>query len=299
MKNDLLYYSAIVIIRVMNALPRNLALALGGFAGELWYLLGNRDREIACSQMQRVLNLPPKTLKASVRACFETMGKNLVDILRMGNWSAEYIGSIVEIEGLEHFDAAYKRGKGIICLTGHIGNFELLAAAFSCYKGYKIAVIGRELYDKRFDKMLVDQREKFNIENIPTTTSIKAILKSLKAGRALGVLMDQDSTRVSGYFVDFFGKKAITAAGPMFIARKTGAPVVPIAIYRKPDDRYLVRVLPELKLEWTDNKDDDIKKALQKCNRALEELILYDPLQWIWVHDRWRTRPPDEKEVAA
>ena len=299
MKNDFIYYIAIVIIKVLNALPRNLALMIGGFLGEVWYLIGNRDRQIAYSQMHRVLNLSHKQLKAHVRACFETMGKNLIDVLRLGQWSTKQIGSLVDIEGLEHFDKAYKQGKGIICLTGHIGNFELLAATFSAYKGYKISVIGRELYDKRFDAMLVKQREKFGIENIPTTTSIKAIMKSLKEGHALGVLMDLDSTRVSGYFIDFFGKKAITAAGPMFIARKTGAPVVPIAIYRKLDDRYVVRVLPELKLEWTDNKDEDIRRALVKCNHALEEMILHDPLQWVWVHNRWRTRPPEEKEVAA
>jgi KDO2-lipid IV(A) lauroyltransferase len=85
----------------------------------------------------------------------------------------------------------------------------------------------------------------------------------------------------------------------MFIARKTGAPVVPMAIYRQPDDTYIIRILPELKLEWTDNKEEDIKNALTQCNRALEQLIMYDPLQWVWVHNRWRTRPPDEKEAAA
>jgi KDO2-lipid IV(A) lauroyltransferase len=296
LKNDLIYYISIVLIKVLNALPRWLALRLGGVIGEILYLTDNRDRNMALSQMEFALGLTGQTLKAHVRACFETMVKNLVDTIRMSNWTQEFIGSIVRVEGYEHFESAYNQGRGVIALTGHIGNFELLAAWFACHKKCKVAVIGRELYDRRLDDMLIDQRRKFNIENIPTTSSIKLILRALHTGHALGVLLDQDSTRVSGYFIDFFGRKAITAAGPMYIARKTDAPVVPIAIYHQPDDTYIIRILPKLELVWTDDKEQDIQNALEKCNLAVEALIKYDPLQWIWIHNRWRTRPPGEEQ---
>ncbi|MCP4581163.1 MAG: lysophospholipid acyltransferase family protein [candidate division Zixibacteria bacterium] len=299
MKNDFVYYISVILIEILNALPRWLAIRVAGFIGEVWYLIGSRDKNIAHEQMEFVLDLSDKTLKAHARANFEIMIKNLVDIIRMKNWTAEYIGSIVEIEGLENFDREYNKGKGIIALTGHIGNFELMAAWFGAYKGYKVSVIGREMYDKRFDERLITQRDKYNVQNIPTTSSIKAILKALHDGHALGVLNDQDSRRVSGYFIDFFGRKAITAAGPMYIARKTGSPVVPVAIYRKPDDKYIIRVLPALDLEWTDNKEQDIQNALEKCNKAIEKLIMFDPLQWVWMHNRWRTRPPDENRDMA
>lgn len=299
MKNNLIYYIALIIIKFLNALPRKWALMIGGVIGEIWYLLVAKDRNTAYRQMEFALGLRGNDLKSHVRACYETMGKNLIDVLRMGYWSREYVGKMVDVEGYENFTKALAGGKGIIALTGHIGNFELLATWFSYYKQHKVSVIGRQLYDKRFDRMLVTQREKFGMQNISTTSSIKTILKALKDNHALGVLVDQDSTRVSGYFVDFFGKKALTAAGPIFIARKTKSPVIPMAIYRKPDDTYKIRILPELKLEWTDKKEMDIKNALIKCNEALEELIKYDPIQWVWVHNRWRTRPPGEKGAAA
>lgn len=248
--------------------------------------------------MEFALGISGKKLKAHVRACFESMAKNLIDIIRMGQWSKEYIGDIVNIEGLEHFDSAYNQGKGVIALTGHIGNFELLAAWFSYYKGYKVSVIGRKLYDIRFDRMLVSQRQRFNINNIPTTSSVKTIMKVLNDGHLLGVLLDQDSTKVTGCFVDFFGKKANTAAGPIYIARKTGSPVLPMAIYRKNDDKYSIRIMPPLELNWTNNKDENIKKTLVKCNRAIEELIRYNPTQWVWIHNRWQTRPPEEKAIS-
>jgi KDO2-lipid IV(A) lauroyltransferase len=273
-------------------------LKFAGFCGELWFLFNDRNRKIAESQMEFALGISGKKLKAHVRACFESMAKNLIDIIRMGQWSKEYIGDIVNIEGLEHFDSAYNQGKGVIALTGHIGNFELLAAWFSYYKGYKVSVIGRKLYDIRFDRMLVSQRQRFNINNIPTTSSVKTIMKVLNDGHLLGVLLDQDSTKVTGCFVDFFGKKANTAAGPIYIARKTGSPVLPMAIYRKNDDKYSIRIMPPLELNWTNNKDENIKKTLVKCNRAIEELIRYNPTQWVWIHNRWQTRPPEEKAIS-
>lgn len=287
------------MIHIFNILPRKLAIMLGGFIGEVLYLSLFKDRDIAQSQMEFALGLKGDNLKAHVRACFEMMAKNLVDVVRMKNWSKEYLGSIVEVEGLENFDSAYNQGKGVIALTGHIGNFELIAAWFSYYKGYRCSVIGRKVYDERLDGMLVAQRKHFNIQNISTDSSVKTIIKALHDGRALGVLLDQDSHKVSGYFVDFFGKKALTAAGPMYIARKSGTPVVPMAIYRKPDDSYFMKILPALELEWTDDKEQDIINALIKCNKALEELIKHDPIQWVWIHKRWRTRPPEEEEMSA
>jgi len=299
LKNDIIYYTSIALIHTFNILPRKLAIMLAGFIGEVLYLILSKDRETAQSQMEFALGLKGGNLRAHVRTCFENMAKNLIDVVRMKNWSKEYMGSIVEVEGLENFDSAYNQGKGVIALTGHIGNFELVAAWFSYYKGYRCSVIGRKMYDERLDRMLVAQRKHFKVQNIPTDSSVKAIIKALHDGHALGVLLDQDSRKVSGHFVDFFNRKALTAAGPMYIARKTGAPVVPMAIYRKPDDSYFMKILPALELEWTDDKKQDIVNALIKCNKALEELIKHDPAQWVWIHKRWRTRPPEEKEISA
>jgi Kdo2-lipid IVA lauroyltransferase/acyltransferase len=297
LKNDIIYFTALVLIKILNAMPRSLALMVAGFGGELWYLLGAKDRRMAQTQMMAALGISEATAKIYGRACFENMTKNLADALRMSRWSKNYIGNIVDVEGLEHFDKARAKGKGIAVLTGHIGNFELLAVWFAYYKEYPVSVVGRKLYDERFDQMLVSQRQKFNVNNIPNTESPLNVMRALNAGHALGFLLDQDSRKVSGRFADFFGRKAITAAGPVFIARKTGAPVVPMAIYRKADDRYVIRIMPELEFTWTDNKDEDIINALTLCNQALEKLILYDPIQWVWIHNRWRTRPPEEKEI--
>lgn len=299
MKNGLIYYAGLALIEFFNALPRRLALMLAGVIGEIWYLIGKKDRSRAEAQMKFALGLHGNTLKANARACFENMIKNLIDVLRMKNWSKKFLGSLVEVDGFEFIDKEYRKGRGVIALTAHIGNFELMAAWFAKYKGYKASVIGRKLYDERFDKMLVAQRESFGVQNIPTTAPVKIVMKALRDGHALGVLLDQDSTRVSGYQVDFFGKAALTAAGPMFIARKLDIPVVPLAIYRRPDDKYYMKILPPLKFTWTDDKEQDIKNALAECNRAIEQLIKHDPIQWVWVHNRWRTQAAEVGKQPA
>jgi KDO2-lipid IV(A) lauroyltransferase len=292
LKNDFIYYFSIILINILNRLPRKLALGLGGFCGEIWYLLSAGDRAMAEKQLAAALGLHGRKLQVYARECLAAMGRNLADAIRMKGWSAEFIGRLVEVEGFENIDRAYRQGKGVIALTGHIGNFELIAAWFAFYKKYKVSVIGRKLYDERFDRLLIAQRESLKVANIASDSSVKAIMEALKDGHALGVLLDQDTHRVRGYFAEFFGRLALTPAGPLYIARKMDVPVVPLAIYRKPDDTYYMRILPPLKFEWTENKEQDVLEALVQCNRALEKLIRYDPTQWVWIHDRWRTRPP-------
>lgn len=296
MKNDLIYIFALVFIRIVNAIPRQLALMVGEVIGEIWYFTDSKGRRIAEQQLAFALKLTPSDAKIRAKACFQLMAKNLVDMIRMGHWSKEYMGQMVSVEGYEHYLAADAKNKGIVALAGHIGQFELLAAWFAHVKERKVAVIGRKLYDKRLDALLVAQRQKFNLVNIATVDSPLSIMRVLGKGYALGVLLDQDSSNVKGYFADFYGKKALTAAGPILIARKTGSPILPMAIYRTNDDKFVIKILPELQFEWTDDLDGDIIRVLTMCNKALEELINYDPIQWAWIHNRWRHRPPEEKK---
>jgi Kdo2-lipid IVA lauroyltransferase/acyltransferase len=295
LKNDLIYIIAIFFIKLLNAIPRRFALMLAGVIGEVWYLLDSKSRQMAEQQLSFALKLSPGQAKIQAKACFQLMAKNLVDMVRMGRWSKKYMANIVSIEGYEHYLKANEKGKGIIALTGHIGQFELMAAWFGYVKERKVAVIGRKLYDKRLDELLVAQRAHFNILNIATVSSPLAIMRALADRYAIGILLDQDSSNVQGYFADFYGKKALTAAGPVMIARKTGSPILPMAIYRTNDDKFVIRILPELQFEWTDDRTSDIIRVLTMCNKTLEELINYDPIQWAWIHNRWRHRPPEEK----
>jgi KDO2-lipid IV(A) lauroyltransferase len=281
------------LIALFDFLPRSAAIMLGRFFGEVAAIIDVKERKLAERNLKKAYGNKWSDLKIRLvaRECFAMLGVNGADVILSRRWTPEELDRLIDVEGMEHFDGAFALGKGVIGLTGHIGNFELFAAWFSAVKKIPLSVIGRELYDKRLDDLIVENRRRFGMEYIPSDAPARRVLSVLKDGRLLGVLLDLDSSRVSGYFAPFFGLPANTAAGPVVIARKTGSPLVPMAMFRKPDDRYLVKVLPAFEINCTDDKEADIIEGLTRCNRALEELINFDPTQWIWIHDRWKSKP--------
>ena len=291
-KNWLLYKFITSIISVLNFLPRKSSISLGRFLGRLAYFIIADARKRTQNNLKIAFGKEKnqRELKKLALNVFENVGKNVVDAVRLKNMKCDQIEKITKIEGLEYFDNAYKMGKGVIPLTGHIGNFELLAAYFSL-KGYKVSVIGRELYDPRLDALLVKTRETVGLENIPSSASVKQIIKTLRSGRALGVLADQDSSRVRGVFVDFFGRPARTPVGPILLAYKTQSPIVPMAIVRDKEDKYKIIVKEPIELVFSGDKENDLVETTQKCTKVLESIIREYPSQWLWMHDRWKSKP--------
>jgi KDO2-lipid IV(A) lauroyltransferase len=291
-KNWFLYRLITSIISLLNFLPRDFAISVGGALGRLAFLLIRDARRRTLFNLSLAFGdeKSKKELRELGSKVFENVGKNVADAVRLSKMRWEDVGRIIEIEGLEHFDEAYKLGKGVIALTGHIGNFELLAAWFSLH-GYKVSVIGRELYDPRLDRLLVENRESVGVENIPTSAGVKSIIRALKAGRALGVLADQDSSRVRGEFVEFFGKPARTPVGPILLPYKTDSPIIPMAIVRKDRNRYKIIVKPQVELFFSEDRERDILEVTQRCTKVLESIIQEYPDQWLWMHDRWKSKP--------
>ena len=300
-KNDIVYSAIRFLMAIIENIPRDQALKLAGMIGEMAAIFDARERHLAEANLRRVYGdtWSETRIKLVARECFVMMARNAADVIRSRRWSDEDLAELVDVDGIEHFDNAMKKGKGVVGITGHIGNFELSAAWFAAVKKAPISVIGRTLYDPRLDRLVIENRERFGAENIPSDSSAKKVYSVLKNGRMLGVLMDLDSKRVSGYFIPFFGKLAKTAAGPMVLGRKTGSPVVPLALFRTNEDRYLMKILPAFEIPITDNKEEDVKQALLMCNRALEELINHDPTQWAWIHNRWKSKPTADTDVKG
>ncbi len=299
LKNDIIYYLIKALIYLFESLPRSIALKLAGSIGEAAALLDLSERRLAENNLKRAYkdNWSDLKVKLVARECFSMIARNTSDVIQSRKWNPDDLQSLIDTEGMECFDEAFDRGKGVIGLTGHIGNFELMAAWFASVKKIPLSVVGRKLYDHRLDSLIVENRERFGLENLPSDVSAKRILSVLNDGRMLGVLLDLDSDKVAGYFAPFFGIPANTAAGPVVIGRKTGSPVVPMAMFRKADDRYMIKVLPSFDIPSSDNKDMDILEGLTLCNRSLEELIDHDPTQWMWIHDRWKRKPKTSPDV--
>nr|MBN2278609.1 hypothetical protein [candidate division Zixibacteria bacterium] len=292
-KNNLVYYSAVIFIRIFNLIPRSMAISAGVGLGFLAYLVSGRDRAKARMTLKMVYGerLDNKMRRRIIRNLYINFGRNLIEVFRFKKFYRRQISSLIDVEGLEYFDRVYKRGKGVIAVTGHIGNFELLAVFFA-NSGYKAAVIGREMYDPRLNRLLVNNRESLGIINIDTRDSPRRILKVLKEGCALGVLIDTDSMRVRSEFVPAFGIPAYAPVGQSIIGLKTGAGFVPMACVRN-GRRYKIIIRPEVIIERSDDFKKDVYNITALCTRALDEIIDQHRDQWIWIHNRWHTRPKE------
>jgi KDO2-lipid IV(A) lauroyltransferase len=292
-KNNLVYWFAVSVIRLFNIIPRNMALFFGAVLGWAAFILIRKDRLKAQRHLALIYGnkLSPAERQLISRDVFINFGRNIADVVRFRKYYRSQIKSLVDIEGQGYFDDVYRRGKGVVAVTGHIGNFELLAVFFA-EQGYKTAVIGRELYDSRLDRLLVDNRVSMELVNIDTQDSPRKILKVLKDGYAVGVLMDTDSMRVRSEFIPAFGRLSYTPVGQTILGLRAGAGFVPMACIRD-GTKYKVIVRPEIVVKRTGDLDKDVYNITRKCTEALEKIIDEYKDQWIWIHNRWLTEPKE------
>jgi len=279
---------------LFNRLPRRTTIYLGSWIGlTAWWFSPRAEHK---SERHLSLALGDRlSLRARVligRGFYVNSGRNLADVLRMRRHFAREVDRIVEVDGLEHFDAAYREGRGVIGITGHIGNFELLAA-FIHSRGYDVAVVGRELNNSELNRMLVANRASVGLTNIYTTDSPKRLVDWLKKGKVVGVLIDTDSSRVRGLFLPVFGRWGYSPVGQTILGLRCGAAFVPVVCLRLSDHRYRVIARPAIEPVDSGDFERDVYQVTLACNRVLEEIIRAHPAQWPWQHNRWRTPRPN------
>lgn len=209
-----------------------------------------------------------------------------VDAIRIPVIIRNNIDRYVTAEGIEHLETAVAEGKGVILITGHFGNWELLGT-WLAQKGYPLKVVGTSAYDPRLDNMIVETRNKAGYFNIARGKGTREIIRCLRNGQLIGMLIDQD-TSVEGVFVQFFGRWAHTATGPAVLAQKFKCPVVPIFIRLRRDLTYRIECQSAITLSQTGEEETDILTNTQKCSDAIEQMIRRYPAQWVWMHERWK-----------
>ncbi len=220
------------------------------------------------------------------RAMFRDLGRNLVDLLRMDSLSPETLRRLVVFEGLEHLDEALARGRGVLAVSAHFGNWELLGAAL-CARGYPLHVVSRPLFDVHSDRLLTNWRRNAGIVVHSRQGGLRGAAQALRGGEIVGVLMDQD-THGPGIFVDFFGRPAHTPRGPFALARRRGAAIVPILIALDDDGVHRARVYPEIPHSPAAEETARLREELTAWHCVLEGEIARRPTQWPWFHRRWK-----------
>ncbi len=276
--------------RIVLLLPRKTALNLGVLLARLLFLLSRREKARAFSNLSMAFGTEksPRGILRICRLCFENLGKGLMEVLQFPRLNSENLGRLVSFEGKQNIDEALKKGKGVIVLTAHFGNWELLGASLALL-GYDVAFIVRPVRSPRLEALVNENRESMGIECIYRGTSIKKALWCLRRNGVLGILSDID-TKVDGVFVDFFGRPAFTPRGPVSIALRTGSVLIPMFIIRQEDDTHRIVAEKPLELKLTGDQEKDIKLNTARFTKIIESYIRKHPEQWIWVHERWKTR---------
>jgi Kdo2-lipid IVA lauroyltransferase/acyltransferase len=230
-------------------------------------------------------------IRQTMRASYAHLGREALETLRLGRTTPEELIARVDAFGLDAFREAFAEGKGVVMVSGHVGNHEMAASTLAAY-GFPLDVVVQQQENPLFNAALNDARTRLGVRIIDRFQAHRLAIKSLRSGRAVGFAADQNAGK-SGVFVPFFGKLASTHRGPALFAVKTGAPMFLATLLRK-GDRYEGTV-QRVEVDRSGPLDDVVYNLTAEFTRMLEEVVREAPDQYLWLHRRWKTRPPGEQ----
>lgn len=292
MRRKLEYAAAWPFIKILGLMPRRLARAFAIGIGGVVYLLHFRLREVGMRNLEMALPEKGEVERARIlRGVFTSLGRQLAELCQFPKYTQDNVEDVVVYDGLENYQRAYARGKGVLFLTAHFGGWELSAFAHSLH-GHWLHVVMRPMDNEYLDRMLQGYRTMHGNKVVPKDDFVRGLLAAMKAGETVGILMDTNMTPPQGVFVDFFGIPACTASGLARIALRTDAAVVPgFTIWDEALGKYRLRFDPAVELVRTGDLEADIVANTQKFTKVIEDYVRKYPEQWLWVHRRWKTRP--------
>jgi KDO2-lipid IV(A) lauroyltransferase len=232
-----------------------------------------------------------------LRGVFRSLGRQLAELCRFPKYTLDNVDEVVLYDGFENYERAHVRGKGVLFLTAHLGGWELSAFAHSLH-GHPLKVVMRPLDNPYLDRLLRRYRTMHGNATVDKDEFVRGLLSAMKAGDTVGILMDTNMTPPQGVFVDFFGIPACTASGLAKIALRTDAAVVPtFTIWDQALGKYRLRFDPALVLLRTGDDDRDAVTNTAVFTKVIEDYVRRYPDQWLWVHRRWKTRPPGQSPL--
>ncbi|RZB29886.1 MAG: Kdo2-lipid IVA lauroyltransferase [Desulfobacteraceae bacterium Eth-SRB1] len=281
----------IVLFKVLGLIPRKMAFKAGSLIGQILFSVDRKHRNIALNNLTRAFGHEKSSyeIKILARRVFKNLGQIIFDIGWSLGLESRDFQKHFKIQGLSNYKNAYEKGRGVLFLTAHMGNWELLSIIMAMV-GYPISVLYRPLDFFPLDRFFAMIRGRFGAELIPSAQSMRKILRTLKHGKVVGMLMDQNVDWHEGVFIDFFGHRACTNKGLALLARRTEAPVVPVFLVREKSG-FMAEFGSEIHLIKTEDIRKDLEANTQQYNRVIEDFIRRYPDQWFWVHQRWKTKP--------
>lgn len=288
-RDRLEYAAARFIILTLEWSPRGVAEALARGYLRLLDFAAPRLRRVARKNLGMAFPAMDDAERERIAdGVFHSIARLLVAFARLPRINRDAVSEWIRYEGLEHFEEAKRRGRGVLFATAHLGNWELSAFAHGLMME-PMHVVVRPLDNPLIDRLVERRRTLAGNRVIEKRRGARGILRALAANEAVGILADQNSAPEEGVFVDFFGVPACASTGLAEIAARTGATVIPgFALWSNEERRYILRFCPPVDITG------DAAADTCRLQKKLEEIIRGHPDQWLWIHRRWKTRPPGE-----
>lgn len=234
-----------------------------------------------------------------IRRCYVRMGTAAAEFVHLPRMDAAYIAERIRIEGTEFLRRTRdETGMGPLAMTGHFGNWEVMSHAVGT-TGEPVAIIVRPLADPVLDRFVTERRERAGNRVLRKADSAREVLREVRRKSLVGILIDQNVSARQGIPVDFFTKKAYTTDGIARLALAARTRIHPAFIYRDPRRKFhhTVRFGPPIPMDPSAPREEEVHRLMRRCNEELERAIREDPVQWLWLHRRWRTRPAGEPAI--
>jgi len=279
---------------LVRGLPLRMSLALGAVLGTIVFHILRIRRRIALENLRRAFRPErgERELPRIAARLYRNIGRSLVELLRFPLLTPERVRELVSFDHVERLDRVARSGTGAILLTGHFGNWELMASAIA-HRIRPFGVLVAPLKNRPMDELANSYRRAGRLLPIPTGTSVRELLRRLRRGEFVGIVADQDAGR-DGLFVEFLGRPASTAQGPALLAHREGLPILMAFIVRGPKGRHRVFFDPVPDELYRDQGPEAIRRITEYYTHILESYVQRYPDHWFWVHRRWKTRPTEE-----
>jgi len=232
-----------------------------------------------------------------LRGCFENLGRLLGVFSHFAEGDSDSLKRIIECEGLEHLDAAHANGRGMILFTGHVGAWELSSFGLSLF-GYPLSFLVRRIDNPKIEALVDGARTRLGNRTIDKRSAAREMLQILQRRGTVGILVDLNTLDREAIFVDFFGVQAATTFMVAKLALRTGAAVLPVfAPWDKKRKCFRLKIDEPLSFQSSGDQTEDVRGLTQLYTAVVENYVRRYPDQWLWIHRRWKTRPPGEAEI--
>jgi len=278
---------------VVKFIPARFLYAFAKGIASLAFIFAIKQKRIALDSLNIAFGKEksPKEIKKIAKDCFTYMAKSAVELMFFFD-KPNALKKFVEIEGIQNLDKALEAKSGVILVSAHFGNFPLLLGRLAI-EGYKVAGIMRPMHDAKIEKIFLEKRDRYGVKTIysqPRNECVNNTIVALRNNELVFIPIDQNFG-TGGIFVDFFGQKAATATGPVILAQRTGAKIIPCFIIRLPGDKHRIIFEKEVELEKQQDSQETIRVNIQKLTDVIERYIRKYPAEWGWIHRRWKSKP--------